>query len=103
MFRNQNLLANEALRQLKTKVYNFFIHTKNFETKVSLVAQKQPISSVPPESFQGQPEKTPKEHLNVVTTRKKSLKNQTRSMSLRIRRRKRKNDAWHGQLELIGS
>lgn len=34
-FRNQNLLTNEALRKLNTKVDNVVTHTKMLETQIS--------------------------------------------------------------------
>lgn len=38
-FRNQNLLTDEALRQLNIKVDNVITRTKTFETQISQVAQ----------------------------------------------------------------
>lgn len=67
-FRNKNLLTDEALRQLNTKVDNVVTHNKMLETKISQVGQQQAASSIPPGSFLGQPEQNTKGHLNVVTT-----------------------------------
>lgn len=66
-FRNQNLLTNETLRKLDTKVDNIFTHAKMLETKISQVAQQQAASSAPSGSFPKQPKQNSKVHVSVVT------------------------------------
>lgn len=68
-FRNQGLLTNKALRWLNPKIDNVVTHAKKLETQISHVDQQQFVSSVSSGSFPGQPEKNPKGHVNVVTTR----------------------------------
>ncbi|XP_050909905.1 uncharacterized protein LOC127123747 [Lathyrus oleraceus] len=72
-FINQDLLTNEALRQLATKINNVSSHKKMLETQFSQVFQQQASTLVPSGSFSGQPEQNPKGHLNDAITRSESV------------------------------
>lgn len=67
-FKNQNILTNEALEQLTTKIDNVSTHNKMLKTQIFQVSQQQASTFVPLWSFPSQPEQNPKGHLNVLTT-----------------------------------
>ncbi|XP_050908939.1 uncharacterized protein LOC127122684 [Lathyrus oleraceus] len=66
--RNQNLLTNEALRQLTTRIDDVYTHNKKLETQISQVAQQKASTSIPFGSFPRQPEQNPKGHLSASIT-----------------------------------
>jgi hypothetical protein len=66
---NQNIHANELIKQLANKVEAIATHNKMLETQISQVAQQQAAIAPPAGTFPGQPQPNPKGHINAIMLR----------------------------------